>query len=166
MTQFRAMPSDFEEVIRHHQWAGLRRQGPYPLGALLVAAVMSFFYRPIALVALGVSLAWGFSLFLEWRSIRAVSLWRHVWEQEDVTIDIEDEGIRLANAKGWGFVRWDSGVTIRVHGSCFVIEDGGEDIAVIPKRVLNSTELLILQNRAASQIRSIHDGPDGAETCR
>jgi hypothetical protein len=150
MTTFRATPSDFDEVIRHRQWKSLRRQGPYPLGALLVAVVLFFIHRPSALVAFGMAVAWGISTFLDWRSIRAASLWQHAWAQEDVTIDIEDGGLRLANARGAGFVRWDSGVVVRLHSSCFVVEEYGEEIAVIPKRYLNSTELLILQNRAAA----------------
>ena len=154
MAQFRATPSDFDEVIRHRQWNSLRRQGPYPLGALLVAVALFFVHRPSAFVAAGMALAWGISTCLDWRSIRAACLWQHAWTQEDVTVDLEDEGLRVANARGAGFIRWDSGAVVRPHSSCFVVEESGEEIAVIPKRYLSATELLILQNRAAA---------DGAE---
>ena len=150
MAQFRATPSDFDEVIRYRQRTSLRRQGPYPLGALLVATALFFVHRPSALVAFGMAVAWGISTLLDWRSIRAASLWQYAWAQEEVTIDIGDEGLRLANARGAGFIRWDGGAVVRRHSSCFVVEDSGEEIAVIPKRYLNSTELLILQNRAAA----------------
>jgi hypothetical protein len=150
MAQFRATPSDFDEVIRHRQWNSLRRQGLYPLGALLIAIVLLLVHRPTALLAFGMALAWGFSTFLEWRSIRGASLWQHAWAQEDVTIDVEEDGLRVENARGAGFVRWDSGVVVRPHSSCFVVDEFGEDIAVIPKRYLNSTELLILQRRAVA----------------
>jgi hypothetical protein len=39
---------------------------------------------------------------------------------------------------------------VRVHATCFVVEESGEEIAVIPKRYLSSTELIALQNRAAA----------------
>lgn len=151
MTQFRATPSDFDEVISIRRWNSLRRQGPYPVGALLVAVTLFFIHRPSALVACGMAIAWGISTtLLDWRSIRAASLWEHAWAQEDVTIDIEDEGLRMENARGAGFIRWISGAVVRLYASCFVVEEPGEDVAVIPKRYLNSTELLILQNRAAA----------------
>lgn len=150
MAHFRATPSDFDEVIKHRQWHSLRRQGLYPLAALLVAMALLLVHLPSALVAFGMAFAWGFSTFLEWRSIRAASLWQHAWAQEDVTVDVEEDGLRVKNARGAGFVRWDSGAVVRLHSSCFVVEEFGEDIAVIPKRYLNSTELLILQNRAAA----------------
>lgn len=150
MAQFRATPSDFDEVIRHRQWSSLRWQAPYPMGALLVALALFFVHRPSALIAFGMSLAWGISTLLDWRSIRAASLWQHAWAQEDVSIHIEDEGLRLTNARGSAFIRWDSGALVRLHSSCFVVEELGEEIAVIPKRYLNSTELLTLQNRAAA----------------
>ena len=137
-------------MIRHRQWNSLRQQGLYALGALLIGILLLLAHRPTALVAFGMALAWGSSTFLEWRSIRAASLWQHAWAQEDVTIDVEDEGLRLKNARGSGFVRWDSGAVVRVHATCFVVEEAGEEIAVIPKRYLSSTELLALQNRAAA----------------
>jgi hypothetical protein len=143
-----ATPSDFDEVIRHRQWSSLRRQGPYPLGGLLVAVALLFVHQPSALIAFGMCLAWGISTLLDCRSIRAASLWQHAWAQEDVRIDLEDEGLRLRNARGSGFIRWDSGAVVRLYSSCFVVEEFGEEIAVIPKRYLNSTELLTLQNRA------------------
>jgi hypothetical protein len=149
MARFRATSADFDEVIRRRQWTSLRRQGLYPLGALLLASALLFVHGPSALVALGMSLAWGFSTVLEWRSIRASALWQHAWAQEDVTIDVEDDGLRVQNSRGAGFVRWDSGAVLRLYSSCFVLEEFGEDIAVIPKRYLNATELLMLQNRAA-----------------
>jgi hypothetical protein len=151
MAQFRATPSDFDEVIRHRQRDSLRRQAPYPLGALFVAAALFLVHRPSALVSFGMALAWGISTLLDWRSLRAAALWQHAWAQEDVTIDIEDEGLRVANARGTGFIRWDSGAVVRLYSTCFVVEESGEDIAVIPKRYLSSTELLILQNRVAAR---------------
>lgn len=150
MAQFRATPSDFDEVIRHRQWSSLRRQGLYPLGALLIGILLLFVHRPTALITFGMALAWAFSTFLEWRSIRAAFLWQHSWAQEDVTIDVEDEGLRLKNARGSGFVRWDSGAAVRLRATCFVVEESGEEIAVIPKRYLSSTELLTLHNRVAA----------------
>jgi hypothetical protein len=130
MAQFRATPSDFDEVIRHRQWSSLRRQGPYPLGALLVAVALLFVHQPSALIAFGMCLAWGISTLLDCRSIRAASLWQHAWAQEDVRIDLEDEGLRLRNARGSGFIRWDSGALVRLYSSCFVVEEFGEEIAV------------------------------------
>jgi hypothetical protein len=98
-------------------------------------------------VSLGMAIAWGISTILDLRSIRAAFLWRHGWTQEDVEIDIEDEGIRVTNSRGSGFIRWDSGVVVRLSASCFVVEEEGDDIVVIPKRYLNATELLMLKNK-------------------
>jgi hypothetical protein len=79
------------------------------LGALLVAVAFFFVHRPSAFVAVGMAIAWGVSTFLDWPSIRAACLWQHAWTQEDVTVDIEDEGLRMENACGAGFIRWTAG---------------------------------------------------------
>lgn len=152
MAGFRALPEDFDEVIRNQQRRSLRRQGPFPLAALVVAIVLFFIYRPAALVAIGMSIAWGVSAFLDWQSIKEAYLWRHAWAQEDVVIEIEDEGIRLSNQRGSGFIRWSSGAVVRSYSTCFVLEEEAEDIAVMPKRYLNATELLILLNRAVADV--------------
>lgn len=150
MAQFRATPDDFDEVIRSQQWRSLRRQAPYPLAALLATLTLSFIHRPTALVTAGMCVAWSVSTFLDWRSIRSAYLWRHAWAQEDVAIDIGEEGIQLSNQRGSGFIRWNSGAIVRSRSSCFVLEEEGEEIAVIPKRYLTASELLILHNRASS----------------
>ena len=136
MASFRAVPEDFDEAIRNEQWTAVRRRGPYPLAALVGGIVFLFIYPPVGLVAIGMSIAWSVSAFLDWRSIKAVQLWRHAWAQEDVVIDIEDDGLRLSNQRGSGFVRWSSGAVVRSSSTCFVLEEEGENIAVMPKRYL------------------------------
>jgi integrase len=42
------------------------------------------------------------------------------------------------------------GVVVKTLPGCFVLEDEGEDVVVVPKRYLNSTELLLLQNRVSA----------------
>ena len=148
MAQFRATPADFDEVIANQQWQSLRRQGPYPIAALLAGTVLSLIVKPIALIAFGMAVAWSISIVLDLRSIRPAYLWRFAWAQEEAVLDIDDEGVRMTTARGSGFIRWKGGVVVRLCSTCFVVEEEGEEIAVIPKQYLNSDELLVLQTKA------------------
>jgi hypothetical protein len=148
MAQFRATPADFDEVIANQQWQSLRRQAPYPIVALLAGIVLSFIFRPLALLAFGMALAWSISIVLEIRNIRMAYLWRFAWEQEEAVVDIDDEGVRLTTARGSGFIRWKSGVDVRLRSSCFVVEEEGEEMAVLPKQYLNFDETQVLETRA------------------
>lgn len=148
MAQFRATPADFDEVVANQQRELLRRQAPYAIGALLVGLLLSFISRPPALIAFGMAVAWSISIVLEIRSIKMAYLWRFAWEQEEAVVDIDDEGVRLTTARGSGFIRWKSGVDVRLRSSCFVVEEEGEEIAVLPKQYLNSDETRLLETRA------------------
>lgn len=96
------------------------------------------------------SLAWSISTILILYRFEAACLSRHAWMQEDVIIDLEDEGLRLSNARSSGFIRWDSGAIVRSYATCFVVNDQGEEIAIVPKGYLSTTEMLLLQTRAAA----------------
>lgn len=150
MAQFRATPADFDEVIRNQQWRALRRQGAYPIGALLVALLLSFVLRPPAFIAFGMAIAWTVSMINEVRAIKMAYLWRFAWAQEEAVVDIDDEGIRLTTARGSGYIRWTSGIVVRVCSTCFVVEEEGEDLAVVPKQYLDANELSMLETRAAA----------------
>src|SRR5689334_7056405 len=129
MAQFRATPADFDEVIRNQQWQSLRRQGPYPLVALLVGMLLSLIHKPTALIVFGMAIAWTASIVLDVRSIKMAYLWRFAWAQEEAVVDIDDEGIRLTTARGSGFIRWSSGVIVRLWSTCIVVEEEGEELA-------------------------------------
>jgi len=148
MAQFRATPADFDEVIANQQRQILRRQAPYALGALAAGMLLSFIFKPLALIAFGMAVAWSISIVLEIRSIRPAYLWRFAWAQEEAVVDIDDEGVRMTTAWGSGFIRWRDGVTVRPCSTCFVVEEEGEEIAVLPKQYLHSDELLVLQAKA------------------
>jgi len=150
MARFRAVREDLDELIRHHRWALVRRNGQWPLGALALSVSLVFVHEQAALLALGMSLAWSISTVVILYRFEAACHSRHAWMQEDAVIDIEEEGLRLSNARGSGFIRWDSGAIVRCYATCFVIDDEGEEIAIIPKRYLSTTEMLLLQKRAAA----------------
>jgi hypothetical protein len=147
VAHFQATPEDLGEIIRRQQVAALRRQARYPVGALAVAALLAPVYQPAALVALGVGIGWGLSTYWELRSVRAAYLWRYAWLQEPVDVEVLEEGIRLSSQRGSSLIRWSGGIVVRSLPGCFVLEDEGEDMAVLPKRYLDSTELMLLQNR-------------------
>ena len=94
---------------------------------------------------------------LGWRGIANECLSRFAWTQENGTIEVNDDGLRIANPWGSSFVSWTSGVVVQSLSTCFVLEVEGDDLTIVPKRYLNSTELLILQNRAAGAELSQHE---------
>jgi len=63
---------------------------------------------------------------------------------------IDKEGLRLSSQRGSSLIRWSGGVVVKALPGCFVLEDEGEDMVLVPKRYLNSAELLLLQNRVVA----------------
>jgi hypothetical protein len=56
----------------------------------------------------------------------------------------------MSSDRGSSLIKWSGGVVVKVLPGCFVLEDEGEDMVLVPKRYLNSTELLLLQNRVSA----------------
>jgi hypothetical protein len=56
----------------------------------------------------------------------------------------------MSNQRGSSFIKWTGGVVVRTLPGSFVLEDEGEDVVLVPKRYLNSTELLLLQNHVTA----------------
>ena len=150
MAEFQATPNDLLELIRSRQRAAVRRQAPYPLGAAVVALLLVPVYLPAALIALGMCIAWSLSTYWSLRSLAAAYQWRYAWLQEPIVLEVLDEGLRLSSQRGSSLIRWSGGVVVRALPGCFVLEDEGEDVALVPKRYLNSAELLVLQSRVVA----------------
>ena len=70
MAHFQATPDDLAEIVRRQQLAALKRQAPYPIGALAIGALLIPLYWPAALVALGMGLAWALSTYRDLRSLQ------------------------------------------------------------------------------------------------
>jgi hypothetical protein len=149
VAQFQATAGDLDELIRLAQRTELRNGVTYPAVALAVAALLSVFFLEGALVSLGMALAWGLSAYWSIRGVRNAYLWRYAWLQEPVVVELSEEGVTLSGARGTTLFRWDGGMVVRSRGSYFILEDEGEDFVVLPKRYLDSTELIVLQSRAA-----------------
>ena len=150
MAEFQATPDDLRELIRSRQRLDARQQAPYPLGAADVALLLLPVYVPAALVALGACFAWSLSAYRSVRALAGAYQWRYAWLQEPVVVEVLEEGLRMSNARGFSLIKWSGGVVVRTLPGAFVVEDEGEDVALIPKRYLNSTELLLLQNRVSA----------------
>jgi hypothetical protein len=96
------------------------------------------------------ALAWGVSAAIEWHDVPRFFLWRLEWEREDVTVTFDADGYRCENSGGTGHIRWDSGIVVHDWATCFAFDDQGELTMVLPKRALDTTELLVLRARAAA----------------
>ena len=147
MAEFQATPDDLHELIRSRQLAQVRKQLPLPIGAAIVAVLLVLVSLPAALIASGMCLAWALSTYWSLRSLAAGYRWRYAWLQEPVVVDVLDEGLRLSSARGSSLLRWSGGVVVKALPGCFVLEDEGEDVVLLPKRYLSSTELMLLQGR-------------------
>ncbi|MCI0427562.1 MAG: hypothetical protein L0Z46_06065 [Nitrospiraceae bacterium] len=82
--------------------------------------------------------------------LAAAYRWRYAWLQEPVVVEVLEEGLRMSSQRGSSLIRWSGGVVVKTLPGCFVLEDEGEDVVLVPKRHLNSTELLLLQNRVSA----------------
>src|SRR5262249_6261662 len=142
MAEFQATPDDLHELIRSRQRAGARRQAPYPIVAAAIALLLVWVYLPAALVAFGMCLAWSLSTYWSLRSMAAAYQWRYAWLKEPIVVEVLDEGLRMSTQRGSSLIRWSGGVVVRALPGSFVLEDEGEDVALVPKRYLTSAELL------------------------
>jgi len=147
MAEFRATADDLRDIIRRQQVALLKRQASYPAGALVASAVLLPLYAPAGFIALGIGLAWSLSLYWQFRGLSRAYTWRYAWLMEGVVVDVLEDGLRLSSQRGTSLYRWDGGAVVRSLGASFVLEDEGEDFIVLPKRCLNSQELMTMQNR-------------------
>jgi hypothetical protein len=150
MAEFQATPDDLNELIRSRQRVEARKAAPYPLGAAVVALLLMPLYLPAALVAFGMCVAWSLSTYWSLTSLAASYQWRYAWLQEPIVVEVLEEGLRMSNQRGSSLIRWSGGVVVKALPGCFVLEDEGEDVALVPKRYLSSTELLLLQNRVVA----------------
>src|SRR5262245_31660423 len=150
MAEFQATADDLLELIRNRQRLELRTQLPFPVGAALVALVLVPVYVPAALVAFGVCLGWALSTYWALRNLAAAYSWRYAWLQEPVVVEVLDDGLRMTNQRGSSVINWSGGIVVKALPGCFVLEDEGEDIVLLPKRYLSSTELLLLQARVSA----------------
>jgi hypothetical protein len=115
--------------------------------------------RTLASFAFGAAAAWAYSTFQETRAVRSAYLWQYAWLQEEVTVVAEEEGLRLSNARGSSFLRWDGGISVHSQPGFFLIKDEHEDLAYFPKKYLSDRELLALNRHASQQRPSVTGAP-------
>ncbi len=93
MTTFTIGDRDLEPLIRRDLWNELRHQGPLPLGALVAAAVLVWVHPFLGAVALGMGIAWGYSLVAHLRSVRRMYRLRQGSLAGELTVKFLEEGV-------------------------------------------------------------------------
>jgi len=148
MAKFSATREDLRDIIRRQQTVVLRTQAAYPAVALVASIALFWLFPPAGFIALGIGIAWSLSIVWKLRGLSRAYAWRYAWLLEGVTVDVLDEGLRLSSQRGTSVIRWDSGAVVRSLPRSYVLEDEGEDFVVLPKRYLDSQELVAIQRRA------------------
>jgi hypothetical protein len=151
MSTFRATPDDLAGLLRDQQKIVLKRSLPYPLVALMVGLALLPAQRTLATLALGASAAWAYSCVVEFRAVRPTFLWHYAWLQEEMTVGVEEEGLRLVNARGSSFMRWDGGISVHSRPDFFVIKEEQDTLAILPKKYLSEPELFALNTHAPGE---------------
>ncbi len=131
--------------------AVLRKSLPYPGAAAIVGVGLLPLNPTLAAFALGAAAAWVYSAVLEFRAVRPACLWENAWLQEQITVTVEEDGLRLSSARGVSFVRWDSGISVHSRPDFFLIKEEFDEVAFLPKKYLTELELLALNTHAARQ---------------
>lgn len=150
MSTFKAVPDDLDELARMKLRQTLRRGSLYPLGALAVAGVTWLLVPSVALIACGAAIAWALSLYWSARDAMREVRHRFAWLLEDVSLRIDEVGVECANQWGSGLLRWADDVEVHSLDTCFVLRDSTEIVMVLPKRYLETQELLALNSRKRS----------------
>jgi hypothetical protein len=148
MATFTVDERDLEDLVRRDLWHGLRHGGIWPAVSFGAALVLYWFHPVTAAIAFGMGLAWSFSLFQSIRGIRPWYATHHGRIGGPVTVEFRDEGLWTAMPLGEGIIRWDQLSAIKNYSTCFVLEDGGDEILILPKRHFSTAELVLLQNKA------------------
>jgi hypothetical protein len=150
VTSFTVEDRDLEELIRRDLWNELRQQGLFPLGALLAAAVLAWFHLLLGAVALGMGLAWGYSVVAHLRAIRPGYQRRQGSLAGPLTIEFVEDGVWTEMPAGTGTLRWNQLGAIRNYPGLFVFEDeDGYECLILPKRHFGAEDLALLQSKAS-----------------
>jgi hypothetical protein len=150
MAEFRLGLADFAHVVERRRIYMLRRSTPFPLVSLLAAGVLWIVAAPAALVVLGMALAWGITICLEWFAIRRDLQSHFAWGTESVSMQFDESGIHVTNADGAGFMRWGA-IWVTRYPDGFIVSDDAEELYVLPKRHLSTTELLFLKQHEVAR---------------
>jgi hypothetical protein len=148
MAEFQATTDDLKDYVRRQQLQMVKRQGRYPAGAIIGSAVLVPIYLPVALVAIGMTLAWALSIYWEFRNMGTNIWWRHSWMKDRVVLEVLDDGMRVSSVRGSSMIRWAGGIVVRSIPGYFVLEDEGEDLIVLSKKYLDLQEQTRLISRA------------------
>jgi hypothetical protein len=150
MTTFTIEDSDLEQLVRRDLWNELRQQGPFPLGALVAAAVLVWIHPLLGAVALGMGIAWGYSLVAHLRAVRPWYRLRQGSLAGPLTVKFVEDGVWTDMATGSGTLRWSELGAIRNYPELFVFEDGdGYECLILPKRHFSAEDLALLQSKAS-----------------
>ena len=150
MTTFTIDDHDLEALVRRDLWSGLRHQGPFPLGALAAATVFVWIHPILGALALGMGLAWGYSLVAHLRAIRPHYKLRQGSLAGPLTIEFVEDGVWTDMPIGSGTLRWSQLGAIRNYPGLFVFEDpDGYECLILPKRHFSTENLALLHSKAS-----------------
>lgn len=149
MATFTIDDRDLDDLIRRDIWQVVREQGPRPAATLSVALVLQWVHSLAAAIALGMALAWAYSLFEEIRRVRPWYASHHGSRAGPLTVEFREEGLYTIMPLGEGVMRWDQLDSIKNYSSCFVLELDGDEVLILPKRHFSTEELIVLQAKAA-----------------
>lgn len=149
MTTFTIEDRDLEELIRRDLWNEVRQQALFPLGALVAAALLAWFHLSLGAIALGMGMAWGYSLVAHLRAIRPRYQMRQGSLAGPLTVEFVEDGVWTEMPAGTGTLRWKQLGAIRNYPGLFVFEDeDGYECLILPKRHFSGEELALLQSKA------------------
>jgi hypothetical protein len=158
VTTFTIDDNDLEDLVRRDLGSELRHQGPFPLGALAAAAVLVWIHPLLGAVALGMAIAWGYSLVAHLRAIRPHYKLRQGSLAGPLTIEFVEDGVWTDMPTGAGTLRWSQLGAIRNYPGLFVFEDqDGYECLILPKRHFSTENLALLQSKA-SELESRRNG--------
>ena len=156
MTTFTIEDRDLEELVRRDLWSEFRQQGLFPLVALVAAAVLVWAHPTLGAIALGMGLAWGYSLVAHLRAIRPHYQLRQGSLAGPLTVKFVEDGVWTDMPAGTGTLRWSQLGAIRNYPGLFVFEDeDGYECLILPKRHFGTEDLALIQSKASELERRL-----------
>jgi hypothetical protein len=139
---------DLDPVIQAQRHDVLRSQWQWPVGAILAAVVLFPLSSHLGAVAMGAALAWSWGLAVELRQVRPRCLAYYAPLKDPFQVEVSESGIQFHGTLGEALLRWEGLAGVVNYPSAFLVESDNENAALLPKRCLSSSEILLLESRS------------------
>src|SRR5262249_15283392 len=135
MAEFEWRPDDVRDLIRRDLVRSIQLNSAFPVAAALLWLWLRGSSPSLAMVFLGMCIAWAVSLLSGLRVV--MQRWRTYVKAQfrPLRVSLRDEGLTWEGPHGSRVLKWE-GMSLSRVGTTWVLLVGGQELAYLPARVL------------------------------